>query len=221
MIIELKDTIDPKIYRLGYLTRKATIKNLKQAINQLPDRKLRILDAGCGPKSHKKFFEGKIGKYVCLDITPGDGIDYVAPVEKIPLPPGSFDVVIAIEVLEHVNDPQKAISEFHRVLDKGGVVFATVPVIWEEHNDFQRWTSAGFRRFFASVFDEVEVKANGGSMLALFEFFNLYVHHFIPDRIKFLRAPFYIVNNTLGGLMEWLIPCYFIKSDLLAIAKKK
>lgn len=42
---------------------------------------------------------------------------------QVPFPPGSFDVVTAMDVLEHVSDPQKVIAEANRVLRPGGLFF--------------------------------------------------------------------------------------------------
>lgn len=222
MIPCLQENIEPRIYLLDYLARGAIIENLTAVIRkELPKRrKLRILDAGCGSKPYKKLFEGRVGKYICLDIKPGKFVDCVASVENIPFPDKSFDVIISIEVLEHVENPEYAIREFYRVLDWGGVVLATVPFIWEEHGDYQRWTSEGLKRFFNNVFEEVKVIQSGGSLAALFQILNLYIHNFIPEQIKVLRAPFYIFNNLLGRILDRVIPSRFFTIGMFAIAKK-
>ena len=41
--------------------------------------------------------------------------------EALPSEDSSFDVVICVDVLEHVKDPQKAIAEIARVLKPGGM----------------------------------------------------------------------------------------------------
>lgn len=46
---------------------------------------------------------------------------------RLPFPDGSFDRVIASEVLEHVPDDQGALDELARVLRPGGVMAATIP----------------------------------------------------------------------------------------------
>jgi SAM-dependent methyltransferase len=42
-------------------------------------------------------------------------------------PEGHFDVVVASEILEHIPEPQKLISEVYRVLRPGGLLWATTP----------------------------------------------------------------------------------------------
>ncbi|RYZ94531.1 MAG: methyltransferase domain-containing protein, partial [Proteobacteria bacterium] len=44
-------------------------------------------------------------------------------VYKIPFPDASFEVVTAMDLLEHVEDPARAIAEFARVLKPGGLLF--------------------------------------------------------------------------------------------------
>ena len=45
----------------------------------------------------------------------------------LPFPDGSFDRIIASEVLEHIGDDRRAIAELYRVLAPGGTIAATVP----------------------------------------------------------------------------------------------
>lgn len=42
-------------------------------------------------------------------------------------PPGSFDVVTFIEVLEHINNPREELQKFHQLLRPGGVLYMTTP----------------------------------------------------------------------------------------------
>ena len=51
----------------------------------------------------------------------------VAAGERLPYESGTFDGVVCLDVLEHVQDPQAVLRESHRVLKPGGVVLTTVP----------------------------------------------------------------------------------------------
>ncbi|UYL08588.1 bifunctional 2-polyprenyl-6-hydroxyphenol methylase/3-demethylubiquinol 3-O-methyltransferase UbiG [Bdellovibrio sp. SKB1291214] len=42
---------------------------------------------------------------------------------RMPFPKESFDVVVAMDLFEHVSDPEKIISEMSRVLRPGGILF--------------------------------------------------------------------------------------------------
>ncbi|HUE58563.1 MAG TPA: class I SAM-dependent methyltransferase [Acidimicrobiales bacterium] len=62
----------------------------------------------------------------------GDGAAMVADALNLPFPSGSFDRVIAAEVLEHIRDDRIAISELARVLRPRGTMAVTVPRWWPE-----------------------------------------------------------------------------------------
>lgn len=51
----------------------------------------------------------------------------VASAEKLPYPDNYFDVVTCFDVLEHVQYPEKAIREAHRVLKPGGLYHVYIP----------------------------------------------------------------------------------------------
>lgn len=55
-----------------------------------------------------------------------------ADLTALPFPDGSFDTVIASEVLEHIPDDAAAIGEIARVVRPGGRVAVTVPRWWPE-----------------------------------------------------------------------------------------
>lgn len=53
-------------------------------------------------------------------------------VTKLPFPDGSFDRIIASEILEHIDDDVAALEELVRVLRPGGTFAATVPATLPE-----------------------------------------------------------------------------------------
>jgi SAM-dependent methyltransferase len=87
---------------------------------------------------------------------------------RLPAPDGAFDLVLAIEVLEHIPAPDAALAEIARVCS--GTLIASVPFepIWRLGNlargryvrqlgntpgHVNHWTTWGFRRFVATRFD--------------------------------------------------------------------
>lgn len=95
----------------------------------------KVLDIGCGggllsnylaTKGHsvtgidlskssletaQKYDQTKLVTFICADGT------------QIPLPDGSYDVVCAMDFLEHVEDPAKVVAEASRLLRPGGIFF--------------------------------------------------------------------------------------------------
>lgn len=60
-----------------------------------------------------------------------------ASATQLPFPNESFDLVMAMDIWEHIDDHWTAASEAHRVLRPGGKVFVTVPcdmALWSAHD---------------------------------------------------------------------------------------
>lgn len=58
-------------------------------------------------------------------------------VTELPFPDGSFDAVVSADVLYHVDDDERALREFARVLRPGGLVVINVPAyqwLWSYHD---------------------------------------------------------------------------------------
>jgi len=94
-----------------------------------------ILDVGCGAGflSNELALAGH--KVTGIDLSPTSlevagrydktqTVTYiVADAFKLPFPDESFDVICAMDFLEHIDDPSKVIKEFSRVLKPGGDFF--------------------------------------------------------------------------------------------------
>jgi len=95
---------------------------------------------GCGSQPYKEYFSD----YVGVDMP---GLTKRPPIEAdakhLPFKNASFDSILCLEVLEHVDSPSKVMREMARVLKKGGVLYLTVPMYWYVHYapfDFWRFT---------------------------------------------------------------------------------
>lgn len=62
----------------------------------------------------------------------GSGSALVGNALSLPFPDGTFDRIIAAEVLEHIPGDRPAIAELARVLRPGGTMAVTVPRWWPE-----------------------------------------------------------------------------------------
>ena len=72
----------------------------------------------------KKLF----GSYTSTDLCQ-KGVDFHADLRDLPLEDGSFDVVYASHVLEHIDQDRLAIREIRRILSPGGFAILPVPVV--------------------------------------------------------------------------------------------
>jgi SAM-dependent methyltransferase len=69
-------------------------------------------------------------RLVCVDIEAGPGVDIVADAHDLHMiPDNSADCIVAVGVLLHCRDPRKVLSEFHRVLKAGGILYVAAPFV--------------------------------------------------------------------------------------------
>jgi hypothetical protein len=77
-----------------------------------------------------------------------------------------FDLAILDQTLEHVEDPERALSEVRRVLRPGGMAIVTTPFLvpihgTESYGDFTRWTPQGLEAMLKRCGFAAEVHAWG------------------------------------------------------------
>jgi SAM-dependent methyltransferase len=149
-----------------YLEYKFLFADLERAIKNYAAGE--VLDIGCGNKPYRCFFEGKITGYTGCDIVQSsDGlVDVICPATEIPLPDASKDTIFTTQVIEHVADHRKLLSEASRILKPGGYIILSGPMAWEHHevpHDFFRFTRYGFEWLLNEHgFTPVEITPNGG-----------------------------------------------------------
>jgi SAM-dependent methyltransferase len=96
------------------------------------------LDVGCGTGSFLPVLARYADRVVGIDPLGGgrEGI-ITGEAELLPFEQGSFDLVVALDVLEHVDD-RAAVDELARVLQPGGWAVVTVPAfpgLWSERDE--------------------------------------------------------------------------------------
>lgn len=90
---------------------------------------------------------------------------------NIPFPQETFENVICLEVLEYVDDPEKAVSEITRVLTPEGKVILSVPFLVRLHEDRMRYTESYLRDLFSKYFRDVEIKTIGNFYTIIMDIF--------------------------------------------------
>ena len=116
----------------GLRRRVATFAALLPAL-RLPER-ARILELGCGGGTYVRLLAGLGHRAVGLDYSvpsleramaadPGRKGRYLAgEAYALPFPPGAFDLVVSIGVLQALSEPARALAEMRRVMGPGAAL---------------------------------------------------------------------------------------------------
>ncbi|MFO3797434.1 MAG: methyltransferase domain-containing protein, partial [Anaerolineales bacterium] len=121
--------------------RRANWKFLQQQVHRQPDEAI-ILDVGAGHGDFAALFAGR--NYLSLDIVPYPEIDLVCDLtECIPFRENTFDMIVLMNVLEHVYRFHELLAACSYLLKPGGVLVIAVPFLLKVHQipfDFYRYT---------------------------------------------------------------------------------
>ncbi len=80
-----------------------------------------LLDAGCRSMELKPLLSG-CRKYFGTDLIPTEGVLKCNLEERLPFDDNTFDLVTALDVLEHLNNPHGALQELFRVARKSVLI---------------------------------------------------------------------------------------------------
>lgn len=161
--------MEPSFYETYYRHEKShwwfrwryeLITGLVGALNPPPN--FRILDAGCGTGQMLEHLT-RFGHTVGIDSSP-EAIHFAASREvdrlvlgsifDLPFAPESFDCVLSLDVIEHVDDDRQLVRHLYSVVKPGGYLIVTVPAfeaLWSEHDEVN-WHK---RRYRAGQLDQL------------------------------------------------------------------
>jgi len=118
----------------------------------------------------------------------------------------SFDIIVACAVIEHVDNPNKMLSECHRVLKKNGILIITTPNpfhdevatkigYFKEENHVETLNQPKLNKMFRSNnFSIVSSK-----YFMFFPFFKLPLENQIESLIRFIRLGKIMTNQLIVG----------------------
>lgn len=177
---------------------------------RLPPSPRTVLDLGGGSGANRMFFCGPADDYVILEVDPevqfvrenAGKHDYViGDAHSDVFAPSQFDLILMIEVLEHLRDPFKIFENCSRWLKPGGMLFVKVPQYWHIHgwpSDYFRYTVYGLKELCRrSNLEVVDIWPLGGPGVLLLAVFML----------------------NFGRVFEWPILRQLISNPLLLVAK--
>jgi len=139
--------------------------------------------------------------YRRLDIDEETRPDILADIKRIPLKPNTVDFIVCKSVLEHIDEPHKAVEEMRRVLKKGGLLYYYVPFMQRIHHlphDYTRFTRFGLEHLFRK-YSSIEVNANGGYVSSLANM--LYMATYAMDNLFYIGFLLRVISYPLFWLL--------------------
>ena len=126
-----------------------------------------ILEIGSGKKLSDdyiysaKIYFSKSNQFIQSDINPSFG-HTVIDVSTMEFTE-EYDIILCMNVLEHVFDFENAVNKLHNALKVGGELVVFVPVMYPLHDepaDYWRFTEHSLRRIFAN-FKQITISHSG------------------------------------------------------------
>lgn len=167
--------------RFHYLDRA-----VKQSIGRSETRTISVLEVGCGTAQNLRYlrslssFGGQIER--CIGVEPElvDDITMLSNKDRVvrdvsELTETGFDLLVVMDVIEHIEDERQALKNWLPLLKPGGLVFITVPAfqnLWSYHDEVLRHFRRYTRSSLVDVCTDVGLKTQATSYA--------FSHAFVP-----------------------------------------
>jgi SAM-dependent methyltransferase len=131
-----------------------------------------LLDLGCGNVPLFGLYENLVDEVYCVDwlasLHQQRHVDVFADLtQPLPLRDATFDTILLSDVLEHIPNPERLISEISRLLRPNGHIIIGVPFLYWLHeipHDFNRYTRYQLKRLVENAgLEVVHLNEVGGS----------------------------------------------------------
>ena len=179
-----------------------------------PGGNARILDVGCGDGlffDQLREFGDVHGVEPDVSLVTKDGPHtarvHVGPFDASYTPAEPFDVVLMLDVLEHLEDAPAALHHVTRLMHSGGRLVVTVPAftgLWTGHDDINRHFARYTKRTFAALLQGEPLRLDDWRYFSHWTAAGKWIVHWrerlLPVDPTPARVPNPLVNRTLYAL---------------------
>ncbi len=202
--------LDPPRSMPSYAVRAPLVRWLREQADESHRTigRFRVLDVGCGAKPYESLFAPHAACYVGVAAVDNPSAELKGSVEALPIDDATFDVILCNQVLEHCDDPVKAVSELRRMTAPGGRVLVTTHGVMPYHpspTDYWRWTHAGLEKLFAENGPRASVRVTpaSGTTACLGMLFAMYLDlGFRRIGLRGVVRPLIAVINTVATAID-------------------
>ena len=154
-----------------------------------------VLDIGGRDRGNFKKPKDKVERWIFADIAKEHDPDIILDVSRMDeIENDSIDVILAMELFEHVQEIDKGLDECLRVLKKDGLLIMSVPFMYPIHADpfdFQRWTLEKWKKSLARRGFQVEkVEVTGRFFVVIGDMLRNYIKQ-LPFGLRHLGYLFF------------------------------
>ncbi len=208
--------------RLFYQGDKKTLDGIlhRQVVDFFPNKRWgNVLDYGAGNSPYRDYIDCDFYRTVDINQNAACDIDYLlSGGPGVPLADKSVDLILLMDVLEHVREPGPILIELRRLLSNGGRLIISLPFIYREHetpSDFYRYTLFGIQELISSHSGRIIKVAKVGNFW--YTFLSLFMERkiYYGERNK-LGLFGRIINKLLRGITPLLSPWLKYPPDMNA-----
>jgi len=227
---------DVFITNMNYLNWKWLKKGILSSQKYL---KGKCADIGAGVAPYEKYIVPYVEEYIVTDnekthkcMFKNSKTQFLnADIKNLPFENESVDTVVLTQVLEHVDDPFKALREVKRVLKTEGILIFSVPFIYHAHAvpyDYYRFSEYGLKKICDDLgFEIKEFLYQGYFGTAVVSIVNGFIWE-LASKNKYLRnfvflpflLVFFTVNNLAGILLDKIKNKNFTPNFWLVVQKR-